>query len=393
MNPIFPPTPYYPIQLPANLKFIDAKGNPVSQLYPVAATPQLDTAQTGAISCNLAATNTLINQVREINLILSQYGTTLVSLQNQINAINTSGAVAIPQVNGFCLNSNTTVPLNVATTLLISNTCQYNTILGTPTALANAILAQCTNLNTLPAFSQNSNMAGLTGWKTSLFTVADAVNNIEISYCDARAGIAKALNAITPTCAQVIVNFQATMPNFYTGINLFFQGYTFIPTGFIDNGSQIVITDGQGGILLQDFNIVTLSNTPGAYNLNTSGSTLSPTALLYTVTVTSNVTNSSIGITCEKVTIVTVPGSSTTSEGGCPDIGNYLASTSGTTFTIITGLSYTPRFVGITAKNSDTMTAIMSLGYYLTYSLGGASITFGNLLGPSTLDIDWIAYR
>lgn len=413
--PIYPPTPYYPIQLPANLKFIDPKGNPVSQLFPVAETAQLDTAQTSALSCNLAATNTLINQVTEINLILATYANTLASLQTQINNINTSGATALPLVNGGCLNGNTPTLLSTATTLLITNSCAYNTVLGTPTALANSILAQCTNLNTLPAFSQNSVMAGLAGWKTTPLTIADTITNEWLSYCDARAGITKALAAVTPSCSQVIVDFVANMPAFSTGLNLYFQGYTFIPIGFTDGGSSVVVTDGLGGILTQSINIITLSNTPGAYNLNTSGSTLSPTADSYTVTVTSIVADSSLGLTCQKTTIaigVMVSGilvftTLATGAAGpvtisanacCPDIGTYsfAITTSGiTTLPIATGLSYTPRYVNIESLDLYTANTVYTRVCWVTPVFGGATLTVSNIAGflNGTINLNWIAYR
>lgn len=398
MNPTF--VPYFPIQLPANLKFIDSSGNPVSQLYPTAATAQQNNPQNSALSLNLAATNTIINQINEINVILNNYQITLNSLQTQITAIQTSGATAIPQVNGYCLNGNTVVPINVATALLISNTCQYNSILGTPTALASSVLAECNNLNTSPAFSQNSTMSGLVGWQTTPTTIAAAVNNIWLTNCDSRAGITKALAAVTPTCSQVIVGYEAIMNDFSTGMNFYFQGYTFVPDGYTDNGSNIQITDNGSNILLQNINIITLSNTPGAYVVNTSGSTLSPTSPFYNITVNSNVVNASLGLTCQKTTLMTVANPASATPVGpngqcrCPNIGNYTAIvTSGvTSIPIITSLSYMPRMVTYVPKNFFTGQWVGAQVPYLTYTLGGAFITIGAIGAGGTIDIDWIAW-
>lgn len=404
MNPTY--VPYIPIQLPANLKFIDASGNPVSQLYPTAINAQLNTPQTSAISNGLAAISTNIDQINQINLILNQYQTTLTSLQNQITAINTSGAVALPNVNAYCLSTppNLSVPLNVATTLLISNACSYNNVLGTPTALANAILAQCDNLNTLPAFGSNSDMAGLVGWSTSPTTIANTINNQWISYCDARAGITKALAAVTPGCSQVIVDYQAVINNFALGMYFYFQGYTFIPDGFTDNGSGIKITDNGSGILLQNIDIVTLSNTSGPYVVNTSGSTLSSQSPYFIVQVTSNVTNTSLGLTCEKVvtkTIYPAYGPAPIGPNGqcCPDIGNltYTFNTSGgtTAVTLMSGLSYTPRFVAVTPKDITTHGQFFSYGYWIQYVYGGAILHNSTSAGFDnvTINVDWMAFR
>ena len=253
-------------------------------------------------------------------------------------------------------------------------------------------------------------MAGLVGWKTTPTTIADSETNQWLAYCDARAGITTALKAVTPTCSQVIINWLAYLPSFGTGFNIFFQGYTFIPTGFVDGGSSIVITDGMGGIITQAIDIITLSNTPGPYNISTSGTTLSPNATDYTVTITSNVADAALGLTCQKTTLAvsatphvlpfTPPtfGPTPSSPTCCPDIGNYsgVVTSGQTTIPLVTGLTYIPRFVSYVAKNSGTPIAVIndSLGPYLTYTAKGAFITFAYAAsGGGVVDIDWIAYR
>lgn len=387
------PSQFVPNQVALNvavpLRYVDANGNLVTQLYLI-----------DYVSLIGSTTGQQVNQISAINGVLNNYQTTLTSLQNQITAINTSGATAIPQVNGYCLNGNLVQPINIITTLLVSNTCSYNTILGTPTALAQAIIAQPSGLNTLPAFSQSGTMSGLTGWISNPLTIAASENNQWVAYGDVRKGVSNALASITPTCSQVIVNFAAFMPSFYTGMNLYFDGYTFIPTGYTDGGSSIQVTDGMGGILVQSFNIVTASNTSGSLNLNTSGSTLSPTASVYTVQVTSIVSNAAIGLSCNKVTLQSVVG---TGQGGgqttsscCPDIGTYSALyTSGTTaISLITGLAYKPRYVGLTGQDSYTVASFLSHGYYLTYIIGGCTLTFTSPPTVSgTPNINWIAFK
>jgi len=271
-----PYTPYFPIQLPALLKFTDASGNLVSQLYPVAPTPQLDNAQTGALSLNLAATNTLItemNQVQQQILIYNQ--TTIPGLQAQITAIQTSGAVAIPQVNGYCLNGNTVVPINVAVANLISNTCSYNTALGTPTALANATLAEGPTLNTLPAYSQVSAMSALTGWISSSTTSASAINNLWLAYLDARAGITQALTQSNITCASIILNYQGVYNMNAQTISMYFYSSS-IPAAFSASGNNsgtFKITDNYGNTYTQTFNLYNAVST-GSVILNIASSSL-----------------------------------------------------------------------------------------------------------------------
>jgi len=381
-----------PLSVAGPLRYIDSNGNLVTQLFLVDYTTLIGNT-----------VGTQVTQIGTINNILTAYATTLASLQTQITAIQTSGATFIPYVNGGCLNGNASAQVQTVTTLLVTNACSYNTILGTPTALAQAVVAQPSGLNTLPAFSQSGTMSGLAGWKSAPTTIADSENNQWIAYGDARAGIATALAAVTPTCAQVIINYQAVMNNFYAGMYVYFNGYTFIPTGYIDAGSSIQVTDGHGGILLQSINIVTLSTATSPLILNTSGSTLSATATTYTVKVTSKVTNAVLGTNCQQelsqiVFTGTIPGSTC-----CPDIGTFsLAVTSGSTviaatYTLISGLTYLPRFVGIT----QTSIIIGTLPFQLltvTPTLGGATLNVAasatGVAGFSgTFSVMWAAYR
>ncbi len=391
-----PVTPYFPIQVAAALRFIDANGDLVTQMFPTGDSVQTDSPTSGYISLIGANVGTLKTQLAQVNTILTQYAATLTSLQNQITAIQTSGATFIPNVNGGCLNGNTPTPVDTAVTLLIASYCPYVTVWGTPTALNQAILAEgSATLNTAPAFSQNSVMSGLTGWKSSPSTIADSLNNNWLTTLDSRAGITKALAAVTPTCSQVIVAFQAVHVS-STVFNIYFNGYTFIPTGYTDNGSTIQITDGQGGILLTTFNIVTQSTAGTPLSLSTSGSTLSSSAAIYTVQVNSNVQNISIGLTCQKTVLQTVTASGTGLSTF--DIGNYTSgSTSASTYSIVQGLTYTPRFVALTPKNTFSAFVINSdqnSRTFLTYVQGGAFINTTSAPSPTgTFNIDWIAYR
>jgi hypothetical protein len=275
MNPV---TPYFPIQLPYNLRFNDLNGNPVTQLFPVAATAQLDNPMTGAISCGLAAINTLITQMNQVNAQLAIYNnTTIPGLQAQINAINTSGAIAIPQVNAYCLSSpaNQSVPLNVATTYLISNTCAYNTVLGTTTSLTNAILAECTNLNTSQAYSQNSVMSGLAGWVSTPTTIAQSFNNLWLAYCDMRTGVTQALAQSNITCASVVLNYQGVYNMNAQTISMYFYSSS-IPANFSASGASsgtFTVTDVYGNVYTQSFNLYSVVAT-GSIILNIGSSAL-----------------------------------------------------------------------------------------------------------------------
>jgi len=343
-----------PLQLPNALRYVDANGNPVYQLY-----------LTDFSSLVGSTTGQQVTQIASINQILATYQTTLTSLQSQITAIQTSGATFIPNVNGGCLTTpvNTVIPVDTAATLLIANSCAYNTILGTTTALAQAVVAQPSGLNLLPAFSQSGTMSGLAGWNSNPLTIAASESNQWIAYGDARTGISRALAAVTPTCSQVIVDAQVTLPAFGTGFNIYFDGYTFIPTGYTDNGSSIRITDSNGNTALNGINIITQSTTNQPYNFATSGTTLQ-SGLTYTVFINSNVTNSSLGLTCQK-TIIRTPTilNPIPSGGDFPKViinNSYLAQTgsiSGATYSVVsTGLFQMFAVVNLLATSGSTTT-------------------------------------
>src|SRR6185369_12072168 len=124
------------------------------------------------------------------------------------------------------------------------------------------------------------------------------------------------------------------------------------------------IVDTSGNAYQQAFNIVTASTNPSPLSIPLSGSTL-VIGSSYTVTVTSNVVNSSIGTTCVKTVIKVVPP--TTTSSCCPDIGNYTAviASGTTTLPIVRGLSYTPRFVQYISKSAETSNIFSNAGAYI----------------------------
>lgn len=395
-NPVY--TPYYPLNVAKNLRFINSNGILVTEMYPIGTTngTNTDTPETGYISLIGSVLSQQIDNYTDILGVLSTYNTDIITLQGQVLAIQTSGATAIPQVNGACLNGNSVQPINVITTLLVSNTCAYNTVLGTPTSLNLAILAEGSGtLNTQPAFSQNSTMSGLSGWITSPITIADSINNSWIAYKDARSGITNALAAITPTCAQVKVEYQAVLIGGPV-INLYFSGYTFIPTGFIDNGSTVQVTDTSNNKFIQSINIVTLSTNNTPLSISTSGNTLSPTSTSYTVQVNSSVINSTLGISCQKTVIKTVNTAATSPTGNSYDVTNYNQTvTSGTTsIVLVSGLSYTPRAATVIPKDSYNAISVLSHAYFLTYTLGGVIMSFSSGISVTgTGNIDCITFK
>jgi hypothetical protein len=384
-----------PLQVAKNLRFLDSNGIPVTELLPIGmnGTIVADSPTTGYISCIGAAVSSQIDLYNNVSNTLIQYGQDISTLQSEVAALQASGTT-IPVVNGYCFSNNVLTPITTITELIAQNSCDYNTVLGTTSALASSVLVEAPGtLNSLPAFSQNSAMAGLSGWVSNPLTIADAVNNLWLSYLDSRAGVSKAINAVIPTCSQVIVDFQPVYSSSLGGFNIYFSGYSFIPSGYGDNGSTITITDGKGGILEVGFSIVEQAASTNPLFIASSGSALSPIAASYQVEVMASVSNAGIGSNCVKTVI-----RSTQSAQVSNSIGAYIATISGTvaTIPIVAGLSYNPSMVYPTAGNAYTGTLLQANAYYISYVSGGANLNF--VTPPDTgnggvIEINWAAYK
>lgn len=395
MPPLQPYVSNVPLQVAKNLRFLDQAGIPVTEMLPIGMNGNIvaDNPTTGYISRIGALLSDQIDLYTNVSNILAQYSTDISTLQADVAALQQSGTT-IPTVNGYCFTNNTQQLVTTVVEDIAQNSCDYNTVLGTTTALTSAILAEGSGtLNALPAFSQNSAMAGLSGWISDPATVADSLSNIWLSYLDSRAGITKVINAVTPDCSQVIVDFQPTYSLSLGGFNLYFSGYSFFPAGYDDMGSTVEITDGLGGILFTSLNIINQAASVNPLFLSISGSTLSPTAASYLVTVVSNVANSSIGTTCVKTVIrptqIAQPSYST---------GSYSAYISGSvsSIPIVSGLPYNPSFVSITPIDSYTGSLLQANAYFIQYNSGGADIVFITPVSTgngSLVNFNWLAYK
>jgi hypothetical protein len=395
MPPLQPYVSNVPLQVAKNLRFLDQAGIPVTEMLPIGmnGSTVADNPTTGYISRIGALLSDQIDLYTNVTNILAQYATDISTLQADVLALQQSGTT-IPVVNGYCFTNNNLELITTVVEDIAQNSCDYNTVLGTTTALTSAILAEgAATLNALPAFSQNSVMAGLSGWTSNPETIADSISNIWISYLDSRAGVTKAIEAVTPNCSQVIVDYQPVYSSSLGGFNLYFSGYSFFPLGYDDIGSTVEITDGLGGILYTSLNIITQAASVNPLFLSISGSTLSPTAASYQVSVTSSVANNAIGTTCIKTVIRSTQVAQVNYTSA-----NYSAYISGSvsTIPIVSGLSYNPSFVAITPTDSYTGTLLQTNPYYIQYVAGGADLTFitpVNTGNGSIVNFNWLAYK
>lgn len=279
------------ITLPSKIQYNDSNGNPVETLYPYDYLVLLGQDLNNTIIQLNSATAILSGQTAQINTLF-------------MAVASIPPAYVLPSISPQCLGlSGTTQPLDTLLASMITTWCSFTGVMGTNSNLLKAVGTECSNLSLSPSFGHlGSSMSGISGWITNPTTVSDSLINMWLTICDARAGITTTLAAVTPTCSQVIINFTADIPSYQTGINVFLDGYTFIPTGFTDNGSTIKIVDNSGNIYQTTINIVTQSTSSSAFNIPLVGTALSPTSN-YTIYLNSNVINTTLGLTCVKTTI------------------------------------------------------------------------------------------
>lgn len=335
-----PSTPYFPLQVAANLRFTNDNGDLVSQLYPVATSQELDNPRTGYISLIGARLGSTIDTINDIEAVLAEYNTRIAQNETDIADILASGTTAIPSIDGGCLNGNQLQRLDEVTSLMVTDYCSYTSVLGTTSALSAGIAALNTStLNALPAYSQNSAMAGLAGWISSPTTVGAWMNNLSLAYLDIRVGVTQALNQSNVTCGSIDINISGAYNGTSRIITLYFPGSN-IPDNFSDDGSHLLVEDTAGNQYTANFDVMQAVMADGFLQVDISSSTLLQTSN-YTVTFTYNVASTTPALGCSNTLITTV--SNTTAI--CPNLSVWSASTTTVSFTfsptITTNVVYT----------------------------------------------------
>ena len=385
-----PPPPTYVLNkkqsVAANLRFNDNNGILVTEMYPVNPIEgQPDTPETGYIMHIGARLSASIDTINAINTIIGSYATRLDTLESEVSQILASGATTIPLVNGGCLNGNTVDEVQNVVSLLVENSCDYNDVLGSISQLNTAILSQCANLNTLPAYSQNTDMAGLTGWFTTPTNIAQFLSNIAIAACDVRSGVTQALSQSNVTCASIVM----TVSGYYnpsTRELTVFTGGSHLPSNFTETGSsELVVKDSYGNETSVAMNITSVL-AAGFVTIDLSSSGLSQTSN-YSAFFTWDVDSTTPALGCNGTRVITVtntvvtctpvsitPGSTTAQFSFTPYITSnviynlQLLSASGTV------VEATNTYVNPTISISGAFTGLStSTTYYmqLTVSVGG----------------------
>lgn len=365
----------------SNLRFNDDNGNLVTQMYainPIEGQP--DTPSTGYISLIGSRLSSMINDYNSVLAILDSYNTRISTLETEVQDIITSGATAIPQVNGGCLNSNTNQDVDVVTSLLVASECSYISALGSTSALASAVSALGTSsLNVLPSYSiPGGAMQALTGWVSNPTTSAELMNNLAIAYLDMRAGVTQALSQSAITCGSIDINISSGYNSTAQIITLYFPGSS-IPANFTDNGSNYLVEDSAGNQFTASFDVITAVVNDGYLLIDISASNLLQTSN-YTVTFNYDVISTTPALGCANTKIVTV----TNSISVCPNV-NVWSTTTTASYTFVPPITNDVTYTIDILDASGT--SIIGTPQTYTDPITLVSGTFTNLTTATTYNI------
>lgn len=132
-------------------------------------------------------------------------------------------------------------PLDQATILLATDYCTYKTKVGTPVQIQTAIAQQCPDLNTT--------LGSTSGWNIAPQNMAQSFANLWIAYCNLLDRVKAIENTCcAPTCDKIKIGFTIEFDSDNATVTLDFTSGagTLIPSGFVDCGSVLTITDHNG---------------------------------------------------------------------------------------------------------------------------------------------------
>ena len=254
------------------------------------------------------------NRVCSILTTVNNHTGTLTNHESRITVLENEdgGDGNLPTLIPTCVfgSDHTPKALDEMLAELEEQFCNFRTATGTSSELLQAAGKQCVGLNTSKALSSSGNMATISGWKSTVSTVADTLNNMWLTICDMRIAVDAVQDCCSLTCADIKVDFIANVADNGSTLKLYFSGYTVIPAGFTDceiAGSKLTITDGISGSHVMYIPLVSAAGSADPIVVNINATPLNPTGT-YKFTLESCLSDSSL--TCNKTVIVSATGTS-----------------------------------------------------------------------------------
>lgn len=169
-------------------------------------------------------------------------------LQNQFdNYINVPKVIEEVSVT-TCLATNK--PVSQQVVLGFSDYCNYKAIAGQPTQIQSAIALQPADFNTI--FASNP------AWVTMPTSMAVSLANLWVVIANHESRIQANEKCCQSTCEDVKIGYEVLLSEDGKFISLKFStaAGTYIPSGFEDKGSSVILTDYKGQILSYSIEVI-----------------------------------------------------------------------------------------------------------------------------------------
>jgi hypothetical protein len=297
------------LNLPSCLQYTNGQGQTVTQLV------------------HNQYTLTIATKLCEIKTTVDLHTSQIASVSARVTVLEAATAASLPTISVACLTgSSALVALDEAVEVITDELCDLKGVLGTNTAITAASAKQCTQLSTLNSLSQLGTMSSITGWKTTVTTLSDSINNLWLTVCDMRGAISALKDCCGAIdCSSLVIDFTAVLNSTRDTLTIKFKGLTGYKgstglTGWADgyngDGARFTIKDVSGNS--QSFTIPVVSNAAAAasdlgvtISLNTgTGTNQLRTTQNYILSMNAAVSNS--GTTCTRLLDKTLAAPCTT---------------------------------------------------------------------------------
>jgi len=286
------------LNLPACLQYTNGQGQTVTQLI------------------HNQYSLTLATKLCEIKATVDTHTSQISSVSARVTVLEAATATSLPTLAVQCLNGSATpLDLDDALDVVADELCALKGVLGTNTAITSAAAKQCTQLSTVNALGQIGVMSSISGWKTTVTTLSDSINNLWLTVCDMRGAIGTLKDCCGAVdCSSVIIDFTATLNSTRDSITIKFKGLTGYKgstglTGWTDgyNGDGARFTIKDASLNSQTFTIPVVANAAAAasdlgvtISLNTgTGTNQLRTTQNYILSMNAAVVN--LGVTCTRL--------------------------------------------------------------------------------------------
>lgn len=231
----------------------------------------------------------LIDEVCSQKAIVTFLSGKVTDLQNQIDNLDLNPVINEPSIT-TCINPSL-LPASTQIKAVASDLCNYKSIVGPASDVATAMSRVCPDWNT--KFSSQ------TGWIVNPTNFMQDVNNLFIAFCNVLGRVESIENTCcAPSCDNIKIGFSIEVVDDQIIIRFRDLDGTFIPTGWINNGSTMTITDPATGD-------TTTFSIPLAQNYETGTISLAGFTKGHTLVFTLQANMKNGSYTCAKLATVT----------------------------------------------------------------------------------------